>query len=194
MVTPAVSDITNENVKNPSNRRTSLIPVKSNRTSELRRASIVRSKSVSHDLTPFQCKTPKRPIPSASMAKSVNAMIRSESMYHSDGESLPARQRKSLGANMSLSKSKTNFPKIVDRMNLFTVVTDEMKKVGPMNYVTSKFGSATNSPKRTPKKALFKSKRLSLRSEVSFVSVCRISGVERRSFFCNKIFFLLSVG
>lgn len=136
------------NINNSKN-RTSFIPVKPNRTSELRRASIVRSMSVSDESRPLQFITPKKPIVNTAMAKSVNAIIRSVNVQGKFAD------RKSLGSN---------FPKIVDSMNLFNVVTDEMKAVGPSAYLLKKFG-VTNSPKRTPKKP----KRLSLRSEVRFL-------------------------
>lgn len=136
---------------NAAKKRASIIPVKSNRTSELRRASIARSKSVGDDLKPLQFVTPKKPILSTAMAKSVNAIIRSESSVHAK-----FGDRKSLGSNL---------PTIIDNMNLFNVVTDEMKAAGPGAYILKKFG-VTNSPKRTPKKVAVKPKRLSLRSEV----------------------------
>lgn len=143
--------------KDAAKKRTSFIPVKPNRTSELRRASIYRSKSVSDVLQPLQFITPKKPIPSTTMVKSVNAIIRSECRHNATSQKLA---RKSLGAAAS-----TNFPKMIDNLNLFNVVTDEMKMVGPSAYISNKFGQ-TNSPKRTPKKLLQKPKRLSLRSEV----------------------------
>lgn len=136
-------------------RRSSFIPVKPNRTSELRRASIVRSLSVNDDSKSLQFITPKKPIPSTTMVKSVNAIVRSECR---DKVTSKVANRKSLGAN---------FPNIIDNMNLFNVVTNEMKMVGPGAYIANKFG-ATNSPKRTPKK-LLKPKKLSPRSEVSFL-------------------------
>lgn len=145
-----------------------MIPVKPNRTSELRR-SMVRSKSVSYE--PVQYRTPKKL--NAAMAKGVDAVIRSESR--------PANKRPSLAPRKSLG---ANFPKMIDGLNLFNVVTDEMRAVGPMNYV-QRFASATNSPKRTPKKALLKPKRLSLRSEVREFFVSEI-----RAFFLNfQLFF-----
>lgn len=141
--------------KMPPKRRSSYIPVKPNRTSELRRASIARSKSIGHDL--FQCHTPKNKIlPSAAMAKSVSAIMRSESRgdhHHRQSASWIAKRK--------------SFPKMIDGLDLFNVVTNEMKSMGPSSYIQNKFGSARNSPKRTPKSALLKPKRLSLRSEVS---------------------------
>lgn len=142
---------------NAAKKRVSIIPVKSNRTSELRRASIARSKSVGDDLKPHQFVTPKKPILSTALAKSVNAIIRSES---SENGAARAKfgDRKSLGSNL---------PTIINSLNLFNVVTDEMKAAGPGAYILKKFG-VTNSPKRTPKKVAVKPKRLSLRSEVRF--------------------------
>ncbi|KAG4074210.1 hypothetical protein HA402_015513 [Bradysia odoriphaga] len=156
---PAIKTEASDNGKSATKRRTSLIPVKPNRTSELRR-SMVRSKSMCHEPMPFQCRTPKRPIPSAAMSKSVHAIMHSESRLRDNRPSLSAR--KSLG----------NFPKMIDGLNLFNVVTDEMRAVGPSKYVTQKFG-ATNSPKRTPKKGLVKPKRLSLRSELTELGLLR---------------------
>lgn len=109
--------------------------------------------SVSDVSKPLQFITPKKPIPSTTMVKSVNAIIRSECR-----ESVA--KRKTLGAN---------FPNIIDNMNLFNVVTNEMKTVGAGAYIMNKFGATTNSPKRTPKKILLKPKRLSPRSEVSLL-------------------------
>ncbi|XP_037039684.1 uncharacterized protein LOC119076808 isoform X2 [Bradysia coprophila] len=152
-----------ENRKSSTKRRTSLIPVKPNRTSELRR-SIVRSKSVCHEPMTFQYRTPKKPIPSAAMAKSVSAIMRSESRLGDNR--LPLSARKSLG----------NFPKMIDGLNLFNVVTDEMRAVGPRKYMSQKFG-ATSSPKRTPKKALVKTKRLSLRSELTEIGLMRAQDI-----------------
>lgn len=144
------------NVTASAKKRKSLLPVKPNRTSELRRASIVKSLSASEDskLHPFI--TPKKPIPSATMVKSVNAIMRSEGKVVAQNA-----KRNTLGAH-------TSFPKIVENMHLFNVVTDAMKMVGPNKYITDKC-SATNSPRRTPKKRLLKQKRLSLQSEVSYL-------------------------
>lgn len=140
----------------PAKRRSSLIPAKSNRASELRRrASIVRSMSVSDDLRQPQFFTPKKPIPSTTMVKSVNALMRSECL------------EKDASQSKSLAKK---FPHIIGNLNLFNEVTNEMKMNGPNAYLLNKFG-ATNSPKRTPKNT--KPKRLSLRSEVRVVSNCQ---------------------
>lgn len=132
-----------------------MLPVKENRTSELRRASIVKSLAISDDSKPLQFITPKKPIPSATMVKSVNAIMRSEGNVVSQNA-----KRNTLGS--------TDFPNILNKMDLFNVVTDVMKTVGPNKYIADKF-SATKSPKRTPKKNLLKPKRLSLRSEVRFL-------------------------
>ncbi|KAJ6636851.1 hypothetical protein Bhyg_15446 [Pseudolycoriella hygida] len=131
-----------------SKRRSSFIPVKENRTSELRRASIVRSMSESNSGA-MQFRTPNKSIPSKSMTKSVGAIIRSESRDHG---LLQAARRKSLASS---------FPKMIDQMELFNVVTEDVRCLGFKAYAAKKFGT-TNIPRTPTRKP-----KISLQSELN---------------------------
>lgn len=154
------------NIKGSSSvRRSSMIHVRENRATELRRASIRKSMTKSESSSSNNYFTPKKPIGSSSLVKGVNSIVR---VIGLKGDETPVSMRKGLDTTNLEKLAETpnkSFSHVIDGMNMFNVVTDEMKKVGPSTYLSQKFGTS-NSPRRTPKKLFKTHKRQSLRSEV----------------------------